>query len=151
MKNITAIAAAVALFVVATATASAQVTGPNAISGVYAQLRKQTTYAVEMQGEQVVLRDRNNGQTIVSLQQVSPQFVKVVGEVGNISNAASAAQTLARMSQVNCSSRVGTWSLDAGSGSITMHHNLNPRFLSTSAIANTAVLCCDALRRTRLL
>ncbi|MCC7439560.1 MAG: hypothetical protein IT211_13815 [Armatimonadetes bacterium] len=148
MKNIVAIAAAIVFLA---ATAHAQVTGPNAISGVYDQLRKQTTYAVEMKGEQVVLRDRDNGKQIVSLQQVSPQCVKVVGEVGNIHNAASAVQTLALMSQVNFSSRVGTWSLDAGSGSITMHHNLNPRFLSAPAIANTALLCCDAMRRTRLL
>lgn len=150
MKNITAIAAVV-LLVVASATAQAQVTGPTAISGVYDQLRKQTTYAVEMRGEQVVLRDRDNGKEIVSLQQVSPQCVKVMGEVGNIQHAGSATQTLARISQMNCSSRVGTWSLDKGSGNITMYHYLNPRLLSAPAIANTALLCCDALRHTQLL
>lgn len=150
MKNITAIAAVIVL-VVASATAQAQVTGPTAISGVYNQLRQQTTYVVEMRGKEVVLRDRNNGKELVSLQQVSPQCVKVIGEVGNINNAVSVTQTLARISHMNCSSRVGTWSLDKSSGSITMYHYLNPRLLSAPAIANTALLCCDVLRRTQLL
>ncbi|MCE7935095.1 MAG: DUF4179 domain-containing protein [Chlorobi bacterium CHB2] len=151
MKKI-AVTAAVALFFVAIATtASAQVTGVPTINSVYDQLRKQTAYAVELRGNQVVLRDRENGSEVVWLQQVSPQCVKVEGEVGNIHDAASATQTLARMSLLNFSSRVGTWSLDNGSGAITMSHNLNPRFLSVPAIANTALLCCDAVRRTRLL
>ena len=148
MKKIAAIAA-VAAFLVGLATANAQITGPTALRGVYDQLRKQTTYLVELQGEQVVIRNRDNGKELATLRQVSPQCLTVVGEVGDSQDATSAAQTLAWMSHMNCSSRVGTWSLDNGSGKITMHHNLNPRLLSAPVMANTALLCCDLLRRTQ--
>lgn len=139
---------ATALLFLAAVPSLAQQTGASVVRGLYEQLSGQGTYNVEMKGTTIVLRDRKTGAEVVSVSQLGSQQVKVTGIVGNLGMGSTSAKkkALQRIALFNYSSPVGTLYVDPSSGDVVIYHNLNPRLVPVSSMANVALRCGDVAR-----
>ena len=74
--------------------AFSQVTGGPVLRSLYDQLKRQSSYKVEMTGSAIYLRDKSSGAEIVSVREIDPQTVTVSGVVGNLGSAEAAREVV---------------------------------------------------------
>jgi hypothetical protein len=130
-----------AAFAVTTFSATAQITGPDLLRGVSDRLgSEKVLYRVEVSNDGIRLTDPASGREVLSMREVNSQQLSISGTIGQLSDLSTEVRQklVEQIALFNFSSAVGTIVLDEESGEITMHHNVNPRVVTASAIAQVA-------------
>lgn len=145
-KLLLSVAALVAL--IAAIPAQAQLTGPSLLDKVRDNLSQESSFRVESTSKSVLLRDAATGAELFTVSEVDAQTVTlsgVVARVGQLSQERRNA-VMQRIAFFNFSSGVGTLGYNSATGEVTMHHYVNPRYVSPANIAYVASRFGDVAR-----